>query len=201
MLRSASGYCAFKLFQAFVLAFSAILFAPSDLSLRGAGCEVVSPSGSELAELNIFYCFYNPNCCVDDYCRFKVIRRVISENLSLRLVNCSFSAIFKIRIFSLTMIWLISLELNDVFKPSTIKVKSLTNYPVHCDPLDPIENVFNGEPLSVLGCFDIVGQPFDRMDYHFEIPTQRKISPRIRIFVTNKNMEIIKDESYGDHLL
>ena len=99
------------------------------------------------------------------------------------------------------MIWLISLELNDVFKPSTIKVKSLTNYPVHCDPLDPIENVFNGELLSVLGCFDIVGQPFDRMDYHFEIPTQRKISPRIRIFVTNKNMEIIKDESYGDHLL
>ena len=104
------------------------------------------------------------------------------------------------------MIWLISLELNDVFKLSTIKVKSLTTYPVHCDPLDPIENVFNGEHLSVLGCFDIVGQPFDRMDYHFEIPTQRKISPRIYItsmliFVTNKNMEIIKDESYGDHLL
>ena len=58
------------------------------------------------------------------------------------------------------------------------------------------ENVFNGEPSSVLGCFDIVGQPFDRVNNYSEIPTQRKISPRnynssMRIFVTDENKEII----------
>ena len=42
----------------------------------------------------------------------------------------------------------------------------------------------------------LVGQPFDRMNYHSEIPTQQKISPRnyipsMKMFVTDENNEFI----------
>ena len=41
-----------------------------------------------------------------------------------------------------------------------------------------------------------LGQPFDRVNYHYEIPTKREVSPRnyitcMGIFVTDENMEII----------
>ena len=57
--------------------------------------------------------------------------------------------------------------------------KLFTNYLVRCHLLGNNENVYNGEPSGVLGCFDIVGQPFDRVTYYSEIPTQRKISHHI----------------------
>ncbi|RMX38323.1 hypothetical protein pdam_00005479, partial [Pocillopora damicornis] len=56
--------------------------------------------------------------------------------------------------------------------PEQATVSSLTNYLAHRDLLDKNENVFNGEPSNVLGCFEIIGQPFDRVTYCFEIPTQ-----------------------------
>ena len=71
------------------------------------------------------------------------------------------SSILKISISFLTMIWLIFLELNDVFKPSTYP-KGLNHKPTtlsNFDLLDKNENAFNGESSSVLGCFEIVEQP------------------------------------------
>ena len=73
---------------------------------------------------------------------------------------------------------------------------SLNNYLVHCDLLDKDENLFNGEPSSVLGCFDIAESQFKRVNYSPPNPVLRKITPRnddtfIRIFVTDENRDII----------
>lgn len=62
--------------------------------------------------------------------------------------------------------------------------------------MDKNENLFNGKPSKVLGCCDIFRQPFDRVNYYYETPSQRKISPRndvtlIKIFVIDKSDKII----------
>ena len=78
---------------------------------------------------------------------------------------------------------------NDVADPLGIKRRlqiinlikrftPFTNYLVRCDLFDENENVFNGKPSSVLGCFNIVGQPFDRVNFYSEASTQRKIKQR-----------------------
>ena len=63
--------------------------------------------------------------------------------------------------------------------------------------MDKDENLINGEPSSVLGCFDIVESKFEKVNYSLPNPVLRKITPRndttaIRIFVTVENSDIIR---------
>ena len=55
---------------------------------------------------------------------------------------------------------------------------SLNTKLFYCDLLDKDENLFNGEPTSVLGCFDIAESQFEKVDYSPPYPVLRKISPR-----------------------
>ena len=48
----------------------------------------------------------------------------------------------------------------------------------YCDIFDKDENLFNGEPTSVLGCFDIAESHFKKADYSTPYPVLRKISLR-----------------------
>ena len=59
------------------------------------------------------------------------------------------------------MICLIFSQLNDVCKPSTSSKSftSFSNYLVHCDLLDESENIFSGEPGSIVECFHLLGSP------------------------------------------
>lgn len=73
---------------------------------------------------------------------------------------------------------------------------SFNNYLVRCDLLDENENLFNGKPSQVLACFDIAGEPFERVNYFSETPSLRKISQRnvitsMKISVTDENDKII----------
>ena len=68
------------------------------------------------------------------------------------------------------------------------------NYFIHCDLLDKDENLFNGNPSIVLSCFEIVGKPFEKVNYQSTF--LRKISPSnyitsMRIYVTDENGEMI----------
>ena len=63
--------------------------------------------------------------------------------------------------------------------------------------MDKDENLINGEPSSVLGCFDIVESKLEKVTYSLPNPVLRKITPRndtaaIRIFVTVENSDIIR---------
>lgn len=64
--------------------------------------------------------------------------------------------------------------------------------------MDKTETLFNGDVsvYIVLGCFDIVRQPFERVNYFSETPSQRKISPRyeitsMKVFLTDETGKII----------
>lgn len=46
------------------------------------------------------------------------------------------------------------------------------------EKMDKDENLCNGEPLSVLGCFDITESQFERVNYSPLNPVLQKITPR-----------------------
>ena len=46
------------------------------------------------------------------------------------------------------------------------KFTTFNNNLVHSDLLHNDENLFSGEPSSVIGCFDNVGQPLGRVNYY-----------------------------------
>ena len=62
-------------------------------------------------------------------------------------------------------------------KNSISRFTSFNSYFVHCDLLDKDENLCNGEPLSVLGCFDITESQFERVNYSPPNPVLQKITP------------------------
>ena len=72
------------------------------------------------------------------------------------------------------MIWLTFLGIKRRLQTINLikRFTSFFSHHVHCDLLDKNENVFKGEPSSILGCFDINKQPFDRVNYYSEVPTQ-----------------------------
>ena len=63
-------------------------------------------------------------------------------------------------------------------KNSISRFTSFNSYLVHCDLLDKDENLCNGESLSILGCFDIPGSQFERVNYSPPNPVLQKITPR-----------------------
>ena len=76
------------------------------------------------------------------------------------------------------------------------RLVSFNNYFINCDLLDKDENLFNGNPSLILGCFDIVGKPFERVEYSPKEIVMKKITsgkyiPSMRIFVTDENGEMI----------
>ena len=82
-------------------------------------------------------------------------------------------------------------------KNSIRRFTSFNSYFVPCALLDKDENLGNGEPLSVLGCFDVTESQFERVNYSPPNHVLRKIAPRndntsIRIFVTDENSNIIR---------
>ena len=76
----------------------------------------------------------------------------------------------------------------------TGRFTSLNSNLFYCDLLDKDENLFNGEPTSVLGCFDIAESQFERVNYSLPTPMLEKhqqgmISCPYK--VSDKNKEII----------
>ena len=62
--------------------------------------------------------------------------------------------------------------------------------------MDKIENFFNGHPSTVLGCFDVKGKPFERVEYSQKHSPLRKISSgkyinSMKIFVKDENGKMI----------
>ena len=88
-------------------------------------------------------------------------------------------------------------------KPSKLRVKiiitQLTSFNtclIHCDLIDRDENIFNGDPSSILASFDITGRPFERVTYSSEGTTMRKMKglghiTSMRIKVTDENGDLI----------
>ena len=74
---------------------------------------------------------------------------------------------------------------------------SFNNILISCDLVDKNENFFNGKPSTVLTCFDISGQPYERqLFYSKNIPFQKiaggkKVVNSLRITVTEENGEVI----------
>ena len=76
------------------------------------------------------------------------------------------------------------------------RLASLKNYFIHCDLLDKDENLFNGNPSTILACFDIDGKSFERVEYSLKQITMKKITSgkyisSIRITVMDGNGETI----------
>ena len=76
------------------------------------------------------------------------------------------------------------------------RLLSFNNYFINCDLLDKDENLFNGNPSMILGCFDIVGKSFERVEYSPKEITMKKITTgkfisSMRISVTDENGEMI----------
>ena len=76
------------------------------------------------------------------------------------------------------------------------RLVSINNYFINCDLLDKDENLFNGNPSTILACFDIVGKSFERVEYSPKQITMKKITSgkyisSIRITVTDENGELI----------
>ena len=76
------------------------------------------------------------------------------------------------------------------------RLASLKNYFIHCDLLDKDENLFNGNPSTILACFDIDGKSFERVEYSPKQITMKKITSgkyisSIRITVTDEHGELI----------
>ena len=73
---------------------------------------------------------------------------------------------------------------------------AFNNYFINCDLLDKDENLFNGNPSTILACFDINGKSFERVEYSPKQITMKKITSgkyisSIRITVTEENGELI----------
>ena len=60
----------------------------------------------------------------------------------------------------------------------TGRFTSLNTKLFYCDLLDKDENLFNGEPTSVLAYHDIAESQFEKVEYSPPYPVLRKISPR-----------------------
>ena len=76
------------------------------------------------------------------------------------------------------------------------RLASFNNYFINCDLLDKDENLFNGKPSTILACFDVYGQSFERVEYSPKDITMKKITSgkyisSIRITVTDENGELI----------
>ena len=76
------------------------------------------------------------------------------------------------------------------------RLVTFNNYFIHCDLLDKDENLFNGKPSTILACFDISGNSFERVEYSPKDITMKKITSgkyisSIRITVTDENGELI----------
>ena len=54
------------------------------------------------------------------------------------------------------------------------RLVSFKNYFIHCDLLDKDENLFNGNPSTILACFDIDGKSFERVEYSPKQITMKK---------------------------
>jgi len=89
-------------------------------------------------------------------------------------------------------------------KGRKLKIKTIINqltsfntYLIHCDIIDRDENIFNGEPSSLLASFDITGGPLERVTYSSEgSGVMRKIKilghiTSMRIKVTDENGDLI----------
>ena len=76
------------------------------------------------------------------------------------------------------------------------RLVSFNNYYINCDLLDKDENLFNGNPSTILACFDIDGKSFERVEYSPKQITMKKITSgkyisSIRITVMDENGELI----------
>ena len=76
------------------------------------------------------------------------------------------------------------------------RLVSFNNYFINCDLLDKDENLFNGNPSTILACFDIDGKSFERVEYSPKQITMKKITSgkyisSIRITVKDENGELI----------
>ena len=76
------------------------------------------------------------------------------------------------------------------------RLASFNNYFINCDLMDKDENLFNGNPSTILACFDIVGKSFERVEYSPKQITMKKITSgkyisSVRITVTDENGELI----------
>ena len=76
------------------------------------------------------------------------------------------------------------------------RLASFNNYFINCDLMDKDENLFNGKPSTILVCFDVDGQSFERVEYSPKHITMKKITSgkyisSIRITVTDENGELI----------
>ena len=76
------------------------------------------------------------------------------------------------------------------------RLVSFNNYFINCDLLDKDENLFNGNPSTILACFDIDGKSFERVEYSPKQITMKKITSgkyisSIRNTVMDENGELI----------
>lgn len=76
------------------------------------------------------------------------------------------------------------------------RLNVFSNYVINCHLMNKDENLFNGNPSNVLGCFDIAGKPFERVTYSPKEGVFRKIKiinhiTSMKIFVTDENGEKI----------
>ena len=76
------------------------------------------------------------------------------------------------------------------------RLVSFNNYFINCDLMDKDENLFNGNPSTILACFDIDVKSFERVEYSPKQITMKKITSgkyisSIRITVTDENGELI----------
>ena len=76
------------------------------------------------------------------------------------------------------------------------RLVSFNNYFINCDLMDKDENLFNGNPSTILACFDVNGKSFERVEYSPKQITMKKITSgkyisSVRITVTDENGELI----------
>ena len=76
------------------------------------------------------------------------------------------------------------------------RLVSFNNYFINCDLMDKDENLFNGNPSTILACFDINEKSFERVEYSPKQITMKKITSgkyisSIRITVMDENGETI----------
>ena len=77
------------------------------------------------------------------------------------------------------------------------RLVSFNNFLISCDLVDKNNNFFNGKPSTVLACFDMIGEAYERELYYSKIIPFRKIAGgkkvinSLRITVTEENGEVI----------
>ena len=73
------------------------------------------------------------------------------------------------------------------------RLASLKNYFINCDLLDKDENLFNGKLSMILGCFDIVGKSFERVEYSPKEIVMRKITSGK--YISSMRISAVTDEN------